>query len=70
MKFRTISEACWDWLYVVPLCDFLSGATEPFAELMYKSTFSTDRVKKFGYEGLRHQIIPGYILHIYGPEYI
>ena len=61
MKFRTISEAHWDWLYVVPLCDFLSGATEPFAGLQYKSTLVGDvRVKTFGYEELRHQIIPGY----------
>ena len=61
MKFRNISEAQWDWLYVVPLCDFLSGATEPFAGPIYKSTFSTVRVKKFGYEDLRDLIIPGYI---------
>ena len=61
MKFKTISKACWDWLYVLPLCHFLSGAIQPFASLEYNPSYlGAIRAKKFGYDELRSKLKPGY----------
>jgi hypothetical protein len=61
MKFKTISEPCLDWLYVLPLCHFLSGAIQPFASLEYNpSHLGGLRAKKFGYDELHGKLKPGY----------
>ena len=55
---------CWDWLFVLPLCDFLSGDIEQFATLEYRPTLvSAERANEFGYEELRKhsRFQPGYV---------
>ena len=61
MKFRT---ANWDWLGVLPLCHFLSGACHPFANLSLYPTRKdfTSRAEKYGYNGLSRNNLNGYIL--------
>ena len=69
MKFKT-TVPCWDWLFVLPLCDFLSGDAEPFARLEYRPTLvGVKRAQEFGYGELRtrSQFQPGYI-HSYVHE--
>ena len=66
MRSKT-SEPCLDWLFVLPLCDFLSGDAEPFfSSLEYRPTlFSSGRAEEFGYKGLHisNQFKPGYVYY-------
>ena len=62
MKLTT-KEPCWDWLYVLPLCHFMSGACEPYASLEYnpENIRFNARAIQFGYNDLRQRITPGYV---------
>ena len=62
MKFKTI-ERNWDWLYVLPLCHFLSGLCQPFASPEYhprKEHFSA-RAEAYGYDNVKPNINVGYV---------
>ena len=61
MKFK-MGQTNRDWLFVLPLCHFLSGACEPFARLaLYpvKRDFSA-RVEEY-YKGLQQKSLEGYV---------
>ena len=60
MKFKPI-ENCWNWLCVLPLCHFLSGACKPFISLEYKLEKSHfyARAEKFGYNAIKPKLSPG-----------
>ena len=64
MRSKT-SEPCLDWLFVLPLCDFLSGEIKPFfASLEYRQILlSSERAEEFGYKGLHinNQFRSGYV---------
>ena len=74
MKFKT-NEKNWDWLYVLPLCHFLSGLCKPFASLAYhpeKEHFNA-RAKTYGYDDLKPKLSAGYVcipVHIMHINYI
>lgn len=58
------SKITWDWLFVLPLCHFLSGACQPFASpnLYPKRTDFNATAQQFGYdEVLKKKSLQGYI---------
>ena len=61
MNFKDIYTACWDWLFVVPLCHFLSGLSKPFASIDYMHSKVGDRAVEFGYSELRGKLTQGYV---------
>jgi hypothetical protein len=55
-------ELCWNWLYVLPLYDFMSKSCEPFASLEYNpekilANFNA-RARQCGYHDDFLQTIP------------
>ena len=65
MKSKS-STATWDWLFVLPICHFLSGSWEPFAspKLYPVPNDFFGRAKEFGYDDvLRKKSLRGYILY-------
>lgn len=64
VAMRKTKESCLDWLYVLPLCHFMSGLCEPFANLDYdidklRIQFNS-RAEKFGYSDIQCQHLSGY----------
>ena len=59
MNFENTLEACWDWLFVLPLYHFLSGYCEPFAPLGSKKPQFDCCATKLGYKDLQKKLIPG-----------
>jgi hypothetical protein len=65
MKSKS-STVTWDWLSVLPICHFLSGACEPFAspKLNALQNDFSGRAEEFGYvDVLRKKSLRGYILY-------
>ena len=64
MKKVTHKDYNYDWLYVLPLCHFLSGFCKPYDNIDYypeKYQFYA-RVEAYGYKDLRPNILsPGYV---------
>ena len=63
MKKVTHKDCNYDWLYVLPLCHFLSGVCKPYDNIDYypeKHQFYV-RVEAYGYNDLRPNISPGYV---------
>ena len=63
MMFKT-AQRNWDWLFVLPLCHFLSGACDPFASLNLNPTLRdfTSRAQDYSYNELRKKNLQGYCL--------
>ena len=52
-----------DWLYVLPLCHFLSGSCKPYDNVEYYPTkyqFHA-RAVTYGYKEVQPNILPGYV---------
>ena len=62
MKFKT-AQLNWDWLFVLPLCHFLSRACRPFAgiNLYPECKDFTSRAKDYNYDELQKRHFQGYI---------
>ena len=70
MKFKT-NERNWDWLYVLPLCHYLSGSCQPFASLECqpeKKHFFA-RAEAYGYDNVKAKLKAGYVyIPVYNVE--
>ena len=63
MKKVTHKDCNCDWLYVLPLCHFLSGSCKPYDNIDYyprKEQFYA-RVDAYGYNEVKPKLLTGYI---------
>ena len=56
----------WDWLYVLPLYNFMKGYSEPFMRPESASTLTpiTARAKELEFKDLKNKIPVGYVEYI------